>query len=91
MIRTVPARRSLNRHSNLALYDIITYSFSRYDKEGLIYHGEQIRQRMKRLLAEHDGFRNSVKGGSNTSTAKVRTRFELWLNEMNLILGESNV
>ncbi len=79
------------RRINLALYDVITYSFSGRDKESLIYYGEQIRQRMRRLLAEHDGFRNSVKGGANTSIAKVRTRFELWLNEMNLILGVSNV
>lgn len=79
------------RRINLALYDVITYSFSGYEKECLLYHGEQIRQRMRQLLTEHAGFRSSVKGGSNTSIAKVRMRFELWLNEMDLILGESNV
>lgn len=79
------------RRINLALYDVITYSFSGYDKERLICYEDQIRQHMQRLLTEHAGFRDSVKGVSNTSAAKVRTRFELWLNEMGLILGESNV
>lgn len=79
------------RQINLALYDVITCSFSRYEKEDLLHHGKQIRQRMGRLLMEHDGFRNSVKGSSTAGIAKVRTRFELWLNEMASILGESNV
>lgn len=79
------------RRLNLALYDVITYSFSLYDKELLKGNKVRIKQRLSDLLGEHAGFRDSVKGVSNTSVPKVKERFEIWLHEMKLILGENNV
>ena len=62
---------------NLALYDIQMFEFTRYEKEVLIRHQDEIRDRMFDLMVNDPDFISSIeKETSNTQT--VNYRFTKW-------------
>lgn len=62
---------------NLALYDIQMFEFTRYEKESLIRHQDEIRDRMFDLMVNDPDFISSIeKETSNTQT--VNYRFTKW-------------
>lgn len=62
---------------NLALYDIQMFEFTRYEKESLIRHQDEIRDRMFDLMVNDPDFISSIeKETSNTQT--VNYRFAKW-------------
>lgn len=79
-----------DRRANLALYDVVTYSFARYYDCDLTSHMEEIKKLPHKLLEDNEDFRDAVKGISNTSKRKVNTRFTIWMEKMKIILGEKN-
>ena len=62
---------------NLALYDIQMFEFTKYEKEALIRHQDEIRDRMFDLMVNDPDFISSIeKETSNTTT--VNYRFSKW-------------
>lgn len=62
---------------NLALYDIQMFEFTRYDKEALIRHQDEIRDKMFDLMVNDPDFINSIEKETSSSTT-VNYRFTKW-------------
>ena len=72
---------------NMALYDIQMYSFSRYDKEQLIRHADEIRDRMYDLMINNPDFINAIEF-KTSNTDMVNRRFRMWLDIMEDIMKQ---
>ena len=62
---------------NLALYDIQMFEFTRYEKEALIRHQDEIRDRMYDLMVNDLDFISSIEKDTS-STTTVNYRFSKW-------------
>lgn len=62
---------------NLALYDIQMFEFTRYDKEALIRHQDEIRDKMFDLMVNDPDFINSIEKETSSLTT-VNYRFTKW-------------
>ncbi len=72
---------------NMALYDIQMFGFTRYDKEALIRHQDEIRDKMFDLMVNDEDFISSIeKETSNTAT--VNYRFKKWLDVLDDIMKQ---
>lgn len=66
---------------NLSLFDVLCYSFAKFDKEKILNAQNAIRERLDELLEKQDDFYYAI--SSNTLTRNsVKTRFEIWLKAM---------
>lgn len=71
---------------NLALYDIQMFGFTRYSKEALIRHRDEISDRMFGLMVDEDFISSIEKETSNTTT--VNYRFKKWLEVLDDIMKQ---
>lgn len=76
-----------NNKINLALFDLIVYSFSIRNKNDIISYKYCIRESLEKLIYEDRDFRESIIGSSTTTRNKTLFRFELWNAELDYILG----
>lgn len=75
---------------NLALYDIQMYEFTRYKKEDLIRHQDEIRDRMYDLMVGDLDFISSIEKETSNKDA-VDSRFKKWGNVLAEIMsGDPN-
>lgn len=72
---------------NMALYDIQMYSFSRYKKEEIIRHADEIRDKMYELMVTNTDFINSIEF-KTSNTDMVNRRFKIWLDIMEDIMKQ---
>jgi len=75
-------RRKVNR----ALFDLIMYGFSRYEKNQIIPRADIIREELIALMTRDEGFMNSILFTTD-KTEKVNLRFKKWLQSLEEIVG----
>ena len=71
---------------NLALYDILMFSFSREEKISIYSHLDAIREVLIYLMTNAEEFIDSIAKDTN-NTSKVRHRFDVWLMELRKIVA----
>lgn len=71
---------------NMALFDIIMWGFTRYDKATIISHADSIREELINLMSNDQEFINSIMF-ETSGTEMVNTRFDIWSKKLNEILG----
>lgn len=81
---------SPKKRLNLAMFDVITYSFAKYNRNHILNNRDQIRALPEKLLDSDNAFRKAVTGVSATSTGNVKRRFAIWMKEMERVLGEKH-
>lgn len=73
------------KRMNMSLFDILSYSFSQYDKAVILEKKDMIRYSLKELVDEDNEFMRSIT--SNTLTiANLNYRFETWLTNVQKII-----
>lgn len=70
---------------NMALFDVQMYGFTRYDKEQLIRHSEEIREAMYDLMTTNIEFIDSIEM-QTSNTDMVNRRFKMWLEKLEEIM-----
>ncbi|AKA68646.1 DUF262 domain-containing protein [Clostridium scatologenes] len=73
---------------NVALFEILMISFSKYDSDCIEKNKKCIKDKLEKLLIDNESFRDSIVGASTTIKTKAYERFEIWDNCMEKILGE---
>lgn len=73
---------------NVALFEILMVSFSKYNFACIEKNKECIKDKLEKLLMENESFRESIAGASTTTKTKTYERFEIWNNCMQEMLGE---
>lgn len=73
---------------NVALFEILMISFSKYDSACIEKNKKCIKDKLEKLLMDNESFRESIVGASTTTRTKAYERFEIWDNCMEKILGE---
>lgn len=73
---------------NVALFEILMVSFSKYESACIEKNKECIKDKLEKLLMDNESFRESIVGASTTTKTKAYERFEIWDNCMKKILGE---
>lgn len=72
---------------NMALYDVQMYSFTRYKKEDLIRHADEIRDSMYELMTSSQEFIEAIEINTS-STEMVNRRFKMWLDRLDDIMRQ---
>lgn len=73
---------------NVALFEILMISFSKYDSACIEKNKKCIKDKLEKLLMDNESFKDSIVGASTTTKTKAYERFEIWDNCMEKILGE---
>ncbi|AWI05130.1 DUF262 domain-containing protein [Clostridium drakei] len=73
---------------NVALFEILMVSFSKYDSACIEKNKKCIKDKLEKLLMDNESFKDSIVGASTTTKTKAYERFEIWDNCMEKILGE---
>lgn len=69
----------------MSLFDILSYSFSQYDKTSILKHKNKIKSSLKDLIEKDSEFMKSIT--SNTLTiANLNYRFDKWLTNVQKII-----
>ena len=74
------------RKVNRALFDLILYGFSRYEKHQIIPKADIIREELLWLMTKKEEFVNSILFTTDKKD-KVNLRFSLWLQSLEEIVG----
>lgn len=72
---------------NMALYDVQMYGFTRYKKEDIINHSEEIREAMYNLITSNQEFIDSIEI-QTSNTDMVNRRFKIWLEILEDIMKQ---
>lgn len=72
---------------NMALYDVQMYGFTRYKKEDLIRHADEIRDTMFQLMTTNQEFIDSIEI-QTSNTDMVNRRFRMWLDKLEDIMKQ---
>lgn len=72
---------------NMALYDVQMYGFTRYKKEDIIRHADEIRDAMYNLMTSSQEFIDSIEI-TTSSTDMVNRRFKMWLEKLEDIMKQ---
>lgn len=72
---------------NVALFEILMISFSKYNSTDIESNKECIKQKLDGLLISNESFKESIAGAATTTKGKTYERFEIWENCMKEILG----
>ena len=76
------------RTVNRALYDIIMWGFTQYDKSAVIQSSDAIRSALINLCVSDDEFRDSITAATN-DRSRVNYRFTTWKKSLDSIIGGS--
>ena len=74
------------RKINQALYDIVMFGFTQYDKSQIVPLADAVREELIWLMTHDQDFIDSVLI-STSSRDKVYTRFEKWIHSLKEVLG----
>jgi len=74
------------RRINQALYDIIMFGFTQYDKNQVVPLADAVREELIWLMTHDQEFIDSILI-STSSRDKVYTRFEKWIHSLKEVLG----
>lgn len=75
---------------NMALYDIQMYGFSKYKKEQIILHMDEIREAMYELMTTNEEFIEAIEIRTSNEDM-VRRRFRIWLDKLDeIVKAEKN-
>lgn len=74
------------RKINQALYDIVMFGFTQYDKSQVVPLADAVREELIWLMTHDQDFIDSVLI-STSSRDKVYTRFEKWIHSLKEVLG----
>jgi hypothetical protein len=74
------------RKINKALFDIVMYGFTDYEKHQIVPKSDAIREELIWLMTHDQGFIDSIMFGTSDKS-KVLTRFEKWLKNLREIVG----
>ncbi|MCH6268878.1 GmrSD restriction endonuclease domain-containing protein [Neobacillus citreus] len=71
---------------NMSLFDILSHSFSLYERELILKHKAEIKRTLEELIQKDHDFRRAIT--SNTLTKRnVYYRFEKWLDSLEQVLN----
>lgn len=76
------------RNVNKALYDCVMFWFARYEKRQIVDRKDAIREALIRLCSEDVIFIDAITLGTG-DVSRVRSRFEIWGNELKDIIDRS--
>lgn len=71
---------------NMALYDIQMYGFTKYKKEQIIPHMDEIREAMYELMTSNQDFIDAIEIRTSNEDMVMR-RFRMWLDKLNKIVS----
>ncbi len=74
------------RTVNRALYDIVMWGFTQYDKNLVMQSSDSIRSALVDLCVNDDNFKDSITAATN-DRSRVKYRFNTWKNTLDLILS----
>ncbi|WP_234121761.1 DUF262 domain-containing protein [Clostridium hydrogenum] len=72
---------------NIALFEILTFSFSRYTGSEVKNNKDAIKQKLSYLIENNTLFRQSITSASTTTKVKTYERFQIWETSLKEILG----
>jgi len=72
---------------NMGLFEVITYSFSKYKKNQIIQSSDLIREEFIHVVTSNQNFINSISGTGTTNKYKVTQRFKMWDEALQEIVG----
>jgi len=72
---------------NQGLYDILMNGFTDYEKSQVIPYADSIREELFFLMAHEQKFIDAISGTGTDSTDKVRTKFRIWSDSLENLLG----
>jgi hypothetical protein len=73
---------------NASLYDVLTWGFTRFDKNALMSNLDSIREGWIALMTDDENFIESIEK-STSSYKNVKYRFEAWQKVLEEIMGSS--
>jgi len=71
---------------NMAIFDIQMGGFVNYSKNQIVPKANEIREKFLDLLTNNSEFMNTVENKTN-DTVVLKKRFEIWLKELEIIVG----
>jgi len=71
---------------NKALFDVVMYGFTEYEKHQIVPRSDAIREELLWLMTHDQGFIDSIMFGTSDKS-KVLIRFEKWLKNLREIVG----
>lgn len=71
---------------NKALFDVVMYGFSRYEKRQIIPHADRIREALIWLMTHNNDFLDCILYTTDKKE-KVEKRFKIWLETLEKIVG----
>ena len=72
---------------NKALFDVVTYGFTRYNKNQIVPHSDAIFEGLVDLMSTNARFVDAITSGT-AQPQRVKARFELWLDVLAKIVGD---
>ena len=72
---------------NMSLFDIQMYGFTRYKKEDIIRHSEEIRESMYNLMTTNQDFIDAIETRTS-NTDMVNRRFKMWMDILDKIMKD---
>jgi hypothetical protein len=76
------------RTVNRALYDIVMWGFTQYDKNTVMQNSDSIRSALIDLCVNDDEFRDSITAATN-DRSRVNYRFTTWKNALDSVIGSN--
>jgi hypothetical protein len=73
---------------NRALYDILMWGFTQYDKSTVMKHSDAIRDALIDLTVSDEQFRDAITAATG-DRARVKYRFEAWKARLEAIIGNT--
>ena len=84
--KTGPNGKWTTTKINMALFDIQMCGFLHYTKNQIVPKANEIRESMLSLMCKNQEFINAIELKTN-DTSTLRTRFEIWNDELKKIIG----
>lgn len=76
------------RTVNRALYDIVMWGFTQYDKNTVMQNSDSIRSALIDLCVNDDEFRDTITAATN-DRSRVNYRFTTWKNALDSVIGSN--
>jgi hypothetical protein len=71
---------------NMALFDIVMWGFTNYEKSQIVPHADTIREELLHLMTHNQEFIDSIMI-QTSGKEQVQKRFEIWKDSLNKIIG----
>lgn len=74
---------------NIALFEILTYSFSKYIRYDMVKSRDIINKELYNLIKDNQQFKEAISSASTTTKSKTLNRFRIWEDSLRGILEEN--